>query len=65
MLATADTKANTVFVGHTANLRDGLGVWPKPEGVFVIFKKVDGNIIFLGMITPGQWPGNPPKTLQN
>jgi len=34
---------NQVFVGHTSNLRDGLGVWPKPEAVVVVFKKQNGN----------------------
>ncbi len=46
---------NDVFVGHTSNLRDGLGVFPKPEGVAVIFQKQGNNLTFLGMIKPGQW----------
>ena len=28
---------NVLIVGHTSNLRDGLGIWPKPEGVMIIF----------------------------
>jgi len=60
MLSSNDTKANTVFVGHTANLMDGLGVWPKPEGVAVIFRKVDDKIIYVGMISPEQWPNYAP-----
>jgi phosphohistidine phosphatase SixA len=56
MLASDDVKNNTVYVGHTANLKDGLGVWPKPEGVMAIFKKEGNNIIFKGMIKPGDWP---------
>lgn len=47
---------NIVFVGHTSNLKDGLGVWPKPEGVVVVFKKQDDRIIYKGMITPDEWP---------
>jgi len=47
---------NDVFVGHTSNLRDGLGVFPKPEGVAVIFQKQGNGLTFLGMIKPGQWP---------
>ncbi len=46
---------NAVFVGHTSNLRDGLGVWPKPEGVIVVFQKKDNGIIFKGMIQPNEW----------
>lgn len=55
MLASHDEKRNTVFVGHTANLKDGLGIWPKPEGVMVILKKEGGKIIFKGMIKPDYW----------
>lgn len=56
MLATNDLEKNTVYVGHTANLKDGLGIWPKPEGVMVIFKKEDNKIIYKGMIKPNDWP---------
>ena len=56
MLASNDVKNNTVYVGHTANLKDGLGVWPKPEGVMAIFKKEGNNILFKGMIKPDDWP---------
>jgi len=55
MLASTDVTANTVYVGHSANLRDGLGVWPKPEGVVVIFKKTGNEIKYIGMIRPEQW----------
>ncbi|MCW9030869.1 MAG: histidine phosphatase family protein [Gammaproteobacteria bacterium] len=48
--------SNRVFVGHTANLKDGLGIWPKPEGVMVVFKKKGKDIIYKGMITPDAWP---------
>jgi len=47
---------NDVFVGHTSNLRDGLGVFPKPEGVAVIFQKKGTELKFLGMIKPEEWP---------
>lgn len=50
-----DTK-NTVFVGHTSNLKDGLGIWPKPEGVIVVFKKQANQLIYRGMISPDEWP---------
>lgn len=55
MLATHDIDKNTVFVGHTANLKDGLGVWPKPEGVAVIFQKINHEIVYKGMIKPTDW----------
>lgn len=47
---------NVVFVGHTSNLKDGLGVWPKPEGVVVVFQKRGDQIIYKGMIAPDAWP---------
>ncbi len=47
---------NQVFVGHTSNLRDGLGVWPKPEAVVVVFQKQASQIIYKGMIKPDEWP---------
>lgn len=49
-------KTNTVFVGHTSNLRDGLGVWPKPEGVIAVFRKEQGRLVYKGMIGPNEWP---------
>ncbi len=59
MLKTTLTADNTVFVGHTSNLRDGLGIWPKPEGVWVIFKKTEQGINYLGMIRPLEWADRP------
>ena len=56
MLASKGQTKNTVFVGHTANLKDGLGVWPKPEGVAVIFEAKENKIIYKGMIKPDDWP---------
>ncbi|MCJ8299224.1 MAG: hypothetical protein MJK13_09865 [Pseudomonadales bacterium] len=47
--------SNSVFVGHSTNLREGLGVWPKPEGVLVVFKKQGSDIIYKGMIVPDDW----------
>ena len=37
------------------NLKDGLGVWPKPERVIVVFQKQDNRLV-KGMISPDQWP---------
>lgn len=46
---------NYAFVGHTSNLRDGVGVWPKPEGVMVVFKNQSGKLVYQGMIQPNDW----------
>lgn len=56
MLNTENDSDNAVFVGHTSNLRDGLSIWPKPEGVVVIFKKINNEIEYKGMIKPTDWP---------
>ena len=55
MLQAPAGPANTVFVGHTANLRDGLGVWPRPEGVMVIFERDGDELKLRGMIHPDLW----------
>ncbi|MCJ8318153.1 MAG: histidine phosphatase family protein [Colwellia sp.] len=56
MMFQANTKGvNAVFVGHTSNLRDGLNVWPKPEGVVVVFQLKQQELIFKGMIKPNDW----------
>ncbi|WP_372770164.1 histidine phosphatase family protein [Pseudoalteromonas sp.] len=52
MLSAKTDKVNTVFVGHTSNLKDGIGVWPKPEGVIVVFKINEGEVNYLGQLTP-------------
>jgi len=56
MMNTEVGPKNVVFVGHTANLRDGLGIWPKPEGVMVIFQKQGNKLVHKGMIKPDEWP---------
>ena len=56
MLNSEPGSKNEVFVGHTANLKDGLGIWPKPEGVVAVFQKKEGEIVFKGMIKPNEWP---------
>lgn len=58
MISNSDAgKKNIVFVGHTSNLKDGLGIWPKPEGVVVVFKKQENQLVYQGMIAPDEWPG--------
>jgi len=56
MMNSVTGRKNAVFVGHTSNLKDGLGIWPKPEGVVVVFQKRDNNLVYKGMIKPDQWP---------
>lgn len=49
---------NTILVSHTANLRDAAGIWPKPEGVLLVFKPLgNGHYRYLGKIAPDQWSG--------
>ena len=55
MLNSKVSTKNSVFVGHTSNLRDGLGIWPKPEGVIAIFKKRGNSLVFKGVIKPDDW----------
>ena len=48
---------NRVIVSHTANLKDAAGIWPKPEGVAIVFEP-RGNDGFraLARIAPDDWP---------
>lgn len=55
MLNSDTEQGNTIFVGHSANLIDGFGIWPKPAGVAVVFKKSADDMILLGMIKPNDW----------
>jgi phosphohistidine phosphatase SixA len=56
MMAMEPQSANHVLVGHTSNLRDGLGVWPKPEGVIAVFERYKEDVVYKGMIKPDMWP---------
>ena len=48
---------NRIIVSHTANLKDAAGLWPKPEGVAIVFEP-RGNDGFraLARIAPDDWP---------
>ena len=47
---------NTVIIGHTANLQEAVGLWPKPEGVaYIIRPDGTGNISLVGRIEPDTW----------
>lgn len=56
MLALPDDQHNYAFVGHTSNLKDGLGIWPKPEGVVMVLQRQGANLNLIGSIHPDQWP---------
>jgi phosphohistidine phosphatase SixA len=45
--------ANTVLVGHTSNLKEAVGIWPKKEGEAIVFRPA-GNGVFalVGSIAP-------------
>lgn len=58
MLATAPSEpgANTVISGHTSNLLEATGIWPKPEGVAIVFKPgADGKFTYIATIPPAHW----------
>jgi phosphohistidine phosphatase SixA len=45
--------ANTVLVGHTSNLKDAAGIWPKKEGGAVVFRPDgQGGFKLIGTIDP-------------
>lgn len=49
---------NTILVAHTANLKQGVGIWPHNPGDIYVFRPRGGNNFELvGFITPDQWPG--------
>jgi phosphohistidine phosphatase SixA len=57
MLATVPAEgSNTVVVAHTSNLREATGIWPKPEGVLVIFRPMpDRQFAHVATIKPDIW----------
>ena len=47
---------NTVLSAHTANLQDATGIWPKPEGVVVVFQPIgNGSYRYIATIVPNRW----------
>jgi phosphohistidine phosphatase SixA len=47
---------NTLIIGHTANLQEAVGLWPKPEGVAYLFKpEKNAPAKALARIEPTQW----------
>lgn len=47
---------NRIVVSHTANLKDATGIWPKPEGVAIVFApQSDGKFRAFARIEPDDW----------
>lgn len=47
---------NTIIIAHTSNLREAVGIWPKPEGVAVIFRpQPDGAAKHVATVLPETW----------
>ncbi len=55
MLINVPGDSNVLIVGHTTNLRDGLGIWPKPEGVMMVFTARGDHLVYHGQILPDDW----------
>jgi phosphohistidine phosphatase SixA len=57
MLATPPMNGtNTVLVGHTTNLQEAAGVWPKQEGGAVIFRPdAHGAFTLVGSVDPADF----------
>jgi phosphohistidine phosphatase SixA len=48
--------SNSVIVAHTANLREAVGIWPKPNGVAYVFRPLkQGRFEVLAKILPQEW----------
>lgn len=55
MLATmpSEPDTNTVLAGHTGNLLEATEIWPKPEGVAIVFKPhADGKFTYVATTPP-------------
>lgn len=47
---------NTVLSSHSGNLQEATGIWPKPEGVAIVFKpEGGGQFSYVARIEPAQW----------
>jgi phosphohistidine phosphatase SixA len=57
MLASAPAAgSNTVLVGHTSNLKEVAGVWPKKEGGAYVFRPDgSGGFKLVGQLEPGDY----------
>lgn len=53
---TIPNNKNIFFVSHTANLKEAVDIWPKPEGVMVVFKRTaNKKLKLIGKIEPEFW----------
>lgn len=53
---TAGEGKNTLVIGHTANLQEAVGLWPKPEGAAYVFRPDGrGSVSAVARIEPGTW----------
>lgn len=46
---------NIFIVAHTSNLKEAVNIWPKQEGLMVVFKKKDDQLYLLKKIKPEFW----------
>jgi phosphohistidine phosphatase SixA len=46
---------NDVLSAHTANLQEAAGIWPKPEGVAIVFKPEGDSFKYIATIRPTDW----------
>ena len=46
---------NDVLSAHTANLQEAAGIWPKPEGVAIVFKPDGNSFKYIATIRPVDW----------
>jgi phosphohistidine phosphatase SixA len=47
---------NTVLIGHTSNLKEAAGIWPKKEGGAVVFRPDGkGSFVLVGTIDPAEF----------
>ncbi len=54
------TGTNNFIIAHTGNLKEAFNIFPRPEGVMVIFKHLpDGGIEHIGEVAPADWPEMP------
>jgi phosphohistidine phosphatase SixA len=58
MSVAPEAGTNSIFISHSANLKEALSVWPKEEGVSIVFKpSANGELEYLGEIPIQQWSG--------
>jgi phosphohistidine phosphatase SixA len=46
---------NSVIVGHSANIREATGDWPKPEGTMLVYKLLENKPKLIARIPPEDW----------